>query len=201
MFEFIKRYCRKKLLKEAKAEKRLSFLNLGEIRSLAFVYEIASVADVGELVNICNFIKERRFEFKGLVFVTKKGVFPKTGTGGVEKFRAILPENLMKESLFVVMPEQINWYGAFDMAAAEGFFKQKYDLMVSFNKHNNFTLRYAEMNVKAKMSVGMERVDGNYTMVLEGRGNSLPGRVEFINQVFYYLSVINAKSGDRFNEK
>ncbi len=189
MFKFIKKYYRKKLLKDAPGSIGSDFLNLKDIRTLGFVCELRSEREIDELCEVCKFLKSKGISFKALVFVVKKSVFPK----GSAESEYVMPEVLMQDNVCVVMQDKLNWLGAFDVNAFRDFFDVKYDIIANFNAIESFSLKYAVANVNARMSVAMTDDGLKYTLLLGGSDGNVLGYREFANQIVNYLSVINKR--------
>lgn len=201
MLKYLKEYYRKREIGRKKCCKGTEFLNIKEVHSLGFVYEINSDNSVKELSLLYAFLKGKKIPFKGLVVVTKRGLFPtKAGRNG-EKSVTVVPQELIKNELVVILPENLTWIGAVKSGFADEFFNGKFDLFVSFNGGNSFTLNSIAKKTEARMTIGMANEAGiEYTMVIEGTGKSILSPLEYISQTFHYLETIKTIAEEHADE-
>lgn len=201
MLKYLKEYYRKREIGGQRCGKGGEFLNIKEVGSLGFVYEITSGASADEFSLIYDFLKDRGIPFNGLLVAAKKGLFPKSAAQKGEKPVTVIPQEFIKEETVVVLPEHLTWIGAVKDGVAEDFFGRQFDLFVSFNGSNNFTLNSIAKKVKARMTVGMANEPGiDYTMVMEGTGRSILFPMDYISQIFHYLEQIKTVVEEQADE-
>ncbi len=193
MFKFIKEYYRKKLLREIKGGKSSAFLNINDVHTVGFVFEIESSLELDDLLGVCKLLKNRGVAFKGLVFSAKRDIVEATFSTGADAVHE-LPEEFAEYDICFVDSVQLNWVGAFERSVAADFFDNSYDLFISFNARNSYTLDCAAKYVSAKMSVGMAN-NALFKIVLESSDKCGATYVEYLNKVLHYLSVINPIEG------
>lgn len=198
MLNYIKKYYRNKLVKNIKKEEKAEFVNLQEVSSIGFVYNIDSSDHINELLDICTFLRSVQIHFKGLVVESKIGVFGKLShSKKIDGELLSIETNLTDEELSVVNYKDLSWLGVPDSSSVTAFLQNKYDLYISFNRDNNFTLNYISHKVNARLMVGMIDYPGMlYNMVMEGKGKSVLPPVEYLKQVFHYLNIIKSNTGE-----
>ena len=193
MLGCIKEYYRKKLLKGCSNEVATDFINLSNITSIGFVYNINSKEAVTELLEIHNFLKKKRIKFRGLAIESVKGVFAREAKEKGEKPVVVIPDELLeKQELLIVPFEKLSWIGVVDNAILNDYFTDDYTLFVSFGVEDDFTINHIMKSyVKSPMRVGMvnnEQVP--YSIVMEGKDKTVLPVLSYLNQIFYYLDVI-----------
>ncbi len=193
MLGWIKEYYRNKLIKSCQGEVATDFINLSNISSVGFVYDITSQDSITELLEIHNFLKKKGIPFKGLAVESVKNIFPREVASKGEKPRVAIPEELVrKQELSIVPFEKVSWLGAVEESVLREFFSVQSDLFISFNNTDSFTINHILLGyVKSPMRVGMvnsEQVP--YSIVMEGKDKSLLPVLAYLNQIFYYLDVI-----------
>lgn len=200
MFNCIKEYCRKKYTRNFNIRKDIAFINLKDISSVGFLYKIGCKEDIVELLEIHNFLKKRGIRFRGLAVEGAKNVFDRVAeskgeeNGGKRgKPIAVIPQELADKAELTVIPyEKLSWIGVVEESLVKVFFAEKADLFISFNKDDNFTLNHLFATyVDSPMRVGMVHDSQvNYSIVIEGKERSLLPVTVYLNQIFYYLEII-----------
>lgn len=200
MFNCIKEYCRKKYTRNFNSRKDIAFINLKDISSVGFLYRIGNKEDIAELLEIHNFLKKKGIRFRGLAVEGAKNVFDRvTKNTGEEngskrgKLTVVIPQELASKPEFTVIPyEKLSWIGVVDDSLAKAFFAEKTDLFISFNKDDNFTLNHLFATyVDSPMRAGMVNDSQvSYSIVMEGKDRSILPVQVYLNQLFYYLEII-----------
>ena len=193
MLGWIKEYYRKKLINSCRGEIATDFINLSNIASIGFVYDINSQESVKELLEIHNFLKKKGISFKGLAVESVKNILPREVAEKGEKPRVAIPAELAEKSELSIVPfENVSWIGAVDESVLKEFFSQQSDLFISFNNTDSFTIDHILLGyVKSPMRVGMVNSElVPYSIVMEGKDKSVLPVLAYLNQIFYYLDVI-----------
>lgn len=190
MLKFIKEYIRNKTLKGKSAQTSATYVNLRDVRSIGFLYNIASPNFLEELKDITTFLDKQGILYWGLAIETKRGLLPQMETDNdVPDF---LKELENKEVSFVERLH-LDWLGIPNSDKIDNFLKRDFDLFISLNSTADFTLEYIIREVKAKLIVGMQNIpNSRYTLVLEGENKTTLGYMDYLRQVFHYLHVIKS---------
>ncbi len=201
MFNWIKEYCRKKYINGFKRRKEASFINLKDVASVGFVFGIGSAEAAAELLQVCNFLKKKGVQFRGLVVETAKDILKKdnqsTGSQKESVEAAKTPAGELGEwkELDILTYGQLSWVGLPDESLVKSFFLQDYDLFISFNHNGNFTLDYIFATyVESPMRVGMVNDDKfSYNVVMQGKEKEILPVLPYLEQIFHYLNLIQTK--------
>ncbi|MEG0519488.1 MAG: hypothetical protein RR555_11610 [Bacteroidales bacterium] len=190
MLKFIKEYIRNKTLRNKSVQTNATFVNLRDIRSIGFLYNISSPNFLEELKNIAVFLDKQGILYWGLAIETKKGFLPQMETADdMPDFLRELEEN----QISFVERLHLDWLGIPNSEKIDNFLKRDFDLFISLNNTGDFTLEYIIRDVKAKLIVGMQNIPGSrYTLVLEGENKATLGYTDYLQQVFHYLHVIKS---------
>lgn len=182
MFDWIKEYFRKRAIKAFKPAGNSRFLNLKDVESVGFVYNLSSAESVGEICEVYNFLKWRGFKISFIVVETKKGTL------------ATLAEPLEYPDMHIVKFEDLNWIGEIvESEEYTEFLSRKSNVFISFNPDNNFSLNCVVNRVVSDLRIGMTNdMPVLYDMVVEGKDKSLLSPFDYLNQIFHYLKIIKS---------
>ncbi|MEG2849247.1 MAG: hypothetical protein RR880_03330, partial [Bacteroidales bacterium] len=73
------------------------------------------------------------------------------------------------------------------------FLERDFDLFITFNNNNDFTLEYILRDIKAKFIIGMQNNPNSpYTLVMEGENKTTLNYIEYLQQIFHYMNIIKA---------
>lgn len=167
-----------------------TFLNMQDIHSIGFLYNITSASYEEELTKITLFLDRIGVLYYGLAIETKKGLLPQ-----IESVNDV-PEYIKKledKEISFVERLYLNWVGVPNSEKIDHFLKRDFDLFISFNDSGDFTMEYILRDVKTKFMVGMHNYpDSGHTLVLEGENKSTLNYMEYLEQIFHYLNIIKA---------
>jgi len=199
MLKLIKEYFRRKALKEAIAERSAKqnghqvFLNLSEISLVGFVYALESEDDFDILTQITEEFLKWGIPFKGLIIE------------GVKLFkddnqRDEFAQECSEEGLTFVPQTALNWVGVMAWQESEDagveideFFSNHFDLFISLNKKQNFSVDYLTMRVDADFIAGMHNNPKlPYSLVLECKDEDFSYSL-YISSLLSFLKQVNNK--------
>lgn len=193
MINWIKEYYRKKLSRDFNRKRDSKFLNIKDISSVGFLFDINSAESVEKLQQVCAFFGKKKLEFRGLAIETAKNVFEREVVEKGSAPKIVVPQELELCGKIEIVPyEELSWIGVVKGEVAEEFFASKYDMAINLNPDGNFTLdhlfaTYADSPVRAGMS-NVRTMP--YTIVLEGAGREILPVEEYLEQIFHYLGII-----------
>ncbi|MEF9987365.1 MAG: hypothetical protein RR919_02115 [Bacteroidales bacterium] len=190
MINFIKEYIRDKVLRAKKSNISPKFINLEEMRSIGFMYNITSPSSFEELNKISAFLDKVGILYYGLAIETKGGLLPQ-----MESAKDI-PEfvkELEDKEILLVERLHLNWIGIPNAEKIDKFLERDFDLFITFNNNNDFTLEYILRDIKAKFIIGMQNNPNSpYTLVMEGENKTTLNYIEYLQQIFHYMNIIKA---------
>ena len=197
MLKLVKDHFRRKALKEALAERSAKqngqqiFLNFGEISSVGFLYALESDDDFDTLSQIIEEFRRWGIQFKGLVIEGTK-LFKN------DALREEYAQECLEDGVTFVPQSLLNWVGvmAWQESADAGaeideFFSNHFDLFVSLNQKQNFTVDYLTMRADADFIVGMHNNPKlPFTLVIENSKEDF-SYTQYISSLFSFLKQVN----------
>ena len=194
MFGILK-YLRDKARNRAlKSKKRVSsgtFVNLQNVKTIGFLYNITSSEYKQELEEIIRILDRTGILYKGLAVESVNNLLPQSENVDT------LPDEvqwLNNNSITLIENIYVTKIGTTECDKKDLFLKEEFDLFISFDNADSFTMEYIVRDIKAKCIVGMHSYKNSaYTIVFEGENKSTLSYSEYLVQIFHYLSVI--KSG------
>lgn len=198
MLKFIKEYIRNKTLRVKRLNPPAVFVNMQDVHSIGFLYNISTPEFLEDLNNIISFLDKKGILYYGLAIETKKGLLPQMER--INDMPEYIKELSIKDISFVERIH-LNWIGVPNSDKIDEFVKREFDVFISFNDSGDFTLEYILMGIKTKFIVGMyNNPNSPYTLVLEGENKTMLGYMEYLNQIFHYLNIIKSGKAVKFNE-
>lgn len=192
MFNLIKEYYRKKRLMAQSLKESGRFTNLKGVESVSFAYAINSEADMESVLEIYNFLKWKSVKISAIIVESKKDVFQKI---------ANIEELQSNVDFTFIGYNNLDWLGDIKEGSATDFFANRSNLFINFNSAANFALSRIAQRVVADMVIGMHNdADIPYTFIVADKDGGLLQPIEYLNQIFHYLKIINKDLGRDSNE-
>lgn len=192
MFNFIKAYYRRKRLLAPVVRERGTFTNLKSVESVSFAYSINSESDMESVQEIYNFLKWKSVKISAVVVESKKGLFAKVAN----------MEELKSNGDFTFVGfNELDWIGDLKEGVAADFFAYRNNIFINFNSTSDFVLSRIAQRAMADMVIGMHNDAGiPYTFIVADKDGGLLQPIEYLNQIFHYLKIINKDLGRDSNE-
>ena len=190
IIKIIKERSQNKLLKSSSIAPVGEFLNIKEVRSVGFIYNINSNSYIEDIKTIIKVLNQAGVLYAGLAIETKKGFLPSS-----ENVDNIPDEIRFLQDNDIVPIENLHlsWVGVPTSSDLDKYLDKEFDLFFDFNIDNNFTLEYVTREVKAKCVVGMTKSkNSRCNIVIDGENGSTLSYEDFLKQAFHYLSVIQS---------
>ncbi len=190
IIKYLRDKAKAKILSSKKRVTRGAFVNLQDVRSIGFLYNITSTEYLNELSQIVDILDRSGIHYKGLAIETAKGILP--------QFEGLnnLPDDIQwleDNSISYVENIYISKIGAIDSSSKDEFVKNEFDIFISFDNSDNFSMEYITRDIKAKSTIGMHNYkDSYFTIVFEGEDGTTLSFVEYLKQIFHYLSIIKS---------
>lgn len=191
MFDFLKKHVRNRSVIQPIEPRCTRIPNLREVHSAGFVYPVRGSGFESELARIESIFRERNIGFTGLLVESRRGELDRRGAEAGHDGRTAA-QRLQERGYAVLRRKSVNWAGVPRLQGLEPFFRNEYDLLVSFNAAGDFTSDYLVRRTKAKCVTGMRSAEGHpYTWVMEGPDRTVLPYADYLEQIFFYLEVIN----------
>jgi len=87
--------------------------------------------------------------------------------------------------------KDLNWYGKPSATSIYNFIKMDFDILIDIGPNNEYTLQYMSGLSKAKFKVGRYHANNEPYYDLMINVDKKPGTKHYVEQVIYYLSLIN----------
>lgn len=190
ILNYIKNRSRERALKNKRRASSGAFINLQDVKTIGFLYNVSSPNYEQEIKEIISTLDRTGVLYKGLAIETTKNILPP-----VESAESLPQEIewLNNNSITHIENLYITWIGEAISDKKDNFFKQEFDLFISFNNTENFTMEHSIRDVKAKCVIGMHSYkDSSYTVVFEGENESTLSYTEYLKQIFHYLTIIKS---------
>ena len=96
------------------------------------------------------------------------------------------------DGVTVVPFTDLDWLGDMKEGVAIDFFEIKSNLHINFNSTQPFVLQRIAQRANADMVIGMQnQVNIPFNFIVAGKDGEVLSNIEYLNQIFHYLKIIN----------
>lgn len=182
----LKDFFRRRSLKRLGGIEKSRYVQLGDITSAIFFVSVGSVKDLPQVRKI-----EAMFIQKGIDCTAVIVLNPKSGTADYSDEGKCCNETIIHK-------ESLNWYGKPSPDSLGDIAVKKYNLALSLNRENDFTVEFLSNEVKADMKIGMSRGKyASYDIVIRDSSDAPLGMEEFLNEMFRILQLFAPGSSQK----
>ncbi len=185
MLKLVKEYKRKKLLRNLLKPQSPVIQNLRDVHSVGIIFVASSNQALEEAQTIVDELKKQKFSFCGAVVE-----YGKCFKSAVEREEYILFCN--SNGIDFISRDSVNWIGKPDDDAVPEFLGRHFNLFISLNNCNSFTVDYLTQKADAECIVGMRSNSGMpYTLIMEPVSRDFSFS-SYLNGLFDFLKRVNA---------
>ena len=190
LFTLVKARIRKRRLAQFRAGVTPVFLNLKQVKSIAFLFKLEGDADIEPAKEIIKELKSTKIPVTGIIVEAAKSFKE-------QSLRDEFIEGTCKgNGVAFIGKKSLNWLGIPQgINEIDEFYKTKYDLVVALNDNGNFTLEYLATRSRANCIAGMEnKPNMPYNIVFEQsiahKGEH--ASADYVKQLLAYLKNIQS---------
>ena len=177
---FIQNYYRKRLIRKAPLSSSVikQIVNLDEAMHIGIVYYLGNDKIYR---NVSSFVKKLQDK--------KKRVY----AFGFVRNKYLTQRYLPKLSYDFLYEKDLNWYSKPHGQYVDDFMKKEFDILIDLSNGNIFQLRYLMSRGTAKTKIGIFNEKNKEILDLFIKTDDISDVKQLINQIEYYLSIINKK--------
>jgi hypothetical protein len=164
--------------KSAGMKRKTSYSNLDQVKNIGIVWDASKIEDLTYLSKFCQKMNENKTEVKVL------GYFP--GNNLPNQYTALRYFSIIKN-------EELNYFYHPVSSESNSFIKNRFDVLIDLNFKKLLPLQYISSLSNAGLKVGLLEPDvknNPYDLLMEIK--SPVNTEDYLNQVIYYLGMINS---------
>lgn len=172
---FFKKGIRKRVLKEVRSERDVSFYSFSMAKRVSFSFSYDEEGIEQTIADFVSFLIQNNITFSGV------------GTVLLKTKKQIIH---LDENISVIYKNDCNYYGVPDSYKTAKLFVNEFDIFVDFNNTANFTQTFLALKTNAKFKIGRISKDSSpYDLVVEPNEEDKSSSA-FLKQLFHYLNII-----------
>ncbi len=177
---FIKNYYQNRLIKKVpiSGSVKKQVVNLDKAMHVGVVYYLEDDNTHRDVSSFVKRLQDKKKRVYAFAFVKNKYLT-----------RQYLP----KLSYDYFYEKDLNWYGKPHGQYVEDFIKKEFDILIDLSDGNIFPIRYLISRATAKTKIGLFNEKNKEILDLFIKTDNISDVKQLINQIEYYLSIINKK--------